>query len=53
MCETVEEVRQKMLTAWDGIYSLHARARKKVYRVNASGRSIPCDNVLRLAGMVK
>ena len=41
MFETVEEVRQKMLTAWDGIYSLHARARKKVYRVNAPGRSIP------------
>lgn len=41
MFETVEEVRQKMLTAWDGIHSLHARARKKVYRVNASGRSIP------------
>lgn len=35
MQKTVEEVRQRMLHAWDGVESLHVRATKKLYRVAA------------------
>lgn len=34
MLKTVAEVRQKMLLAWDGVTSLHARAREKSYTVS-------------------
>lgn len=42
MPKTVAAVRQKMLSAWDGVTSLHARARDKYYTIsNVVDRNTP------------
>lgn len=38
MPRTLEEVRQRMLSAWEGVHPLHATARKKVYWTTTSVR---------------